>query len=396
MRKKILLVLYLFFMVMSGYANDTSGSVLPTGGVVFEKQNGIQMVTEALYIRPGQIEVNYLFENTTDKDISTRVFFPLPPMPAVEQYLGDEAHDYHFKLWVNGKERTYQTHWTVTQGNTDITAEVADIFSRPEEIISERERSKRLQNIPAEKRSQLLDKKIIEWGWLLDSELGEIENWKMPDNTPWEKQLSYSWLQVFPANKTSAIRHTYQPTSMHSNTGIPFSKCLDKKSPEYLSFMTQDPEDALTAYNNGDRFFAQDYLEYILTTAENWQGPIANFNLLVESPFKSVGCFNGESFYGEKYYTLNLQNYTPGWDMSVDFVYHNYTVKSYTPATLPELFRIDGPANLRKKPNGQITGQLADKTYVWGFPGKKTGQWYPVLQNEKAGYTHRKNLIKVF
>ena len=135
MRKKILLVLYLFFMVMSGYANDTSGSVLPTGGVVFEKQNGIQMVTEALYIRPGQIEVNYLFENTTDKDISTRVFFPLPPMPAVEQYLGDEAHDYHFKLWVNGKERTYQTHWTVTQGNTDITAEVADIFSRPEEII---------------------------------------------------------------------------------------------------------------------------------------------------------------------------------------------------------------------------------------------------------------------
>ena len=47
------------------YANDTSGTVLPTGGVVFEKQDGIKMKTEALYIRPGQIEVNYLFENTT-------------------------------------------------------------------------------------------------------------------------------------------------------------------------------------------------------------------------------------------------------------------------------------------------------------------------------------------
>ena len=73
---KLLFILLLFLSCMSARANDTAGYVLPTGGVMFKKQDGIKMKTEALYIRPGQIEVNYLFENTTDKDITTQVFFP--------------------------------------------------------------------------------------------------------------------------------------------------------------------------------------------------------------------------------------------------------------------------------------------------------------------------------
>ena len=85
---KLLFILLLFLSCMSSRANDTAGYVLPTGGVVFEKQDGIKMKTEALYIRPGQIEVNYLFENTTDKDITTQVFFPLPPIAAVADYYG--------------------------------------------------------------------------------------------------------------------------------------------------------------------------------------------------------------------------------------------------------------------------------------------------------------------
>ena len=90
--KKLLFILLICLFCMSARANDTSGTVLPTGGVVFEKQDGIKMKTEALYIRPGQIEVNYLFENTTDKDITTQVFFPLPQMPAVETFpQGEQA-----------------------------------------------------------------------------------------------------------------------------------------------------------------------------------------------------------------------------------------------------------------------------------------------------------------
>ena len=122
---KLLFVLLICLPCMSARANDTAGYVLPTGGVVFQKQDGIKMKNEALYIRPGQIEVNYLFENTTDKDITTQVFFPLPPIAAVADYYGytrEALHQFHFKLWVNGKPKKYQTVFNLKQGERAVPA----------------------------------------------------------------------------------------------------------------------------------------------------------------------------------------------------------------------------------------------------------------------------------
>ena len=158
------------------YANDTSGTVLPTGGVVFEKQDGIKMKTEALYIRPGQIEVNYLFENTTDKDITTQVFFPLPQMPAVETFpQGDLAHDYEFKLWVNDKPVKYEKNWTILSGETDITALVPVLFYTEEEIISEAELDRRVEMLQPKERQPFIDKNILKYGWILDPTRGEVD-----------------------------------------------------------------------------------------------------------------------------------------------------------------------------------------------------------------------------
>lgn len=378
---------------LSIYANDTSGTILPTGGVVFEKQDGIKMKVEALYIRPYQIEVNYLFENTTGKDITTQMFFPLPEMPAVEEYLGDESHDYKFKLWVNGKQKQYQTHWTVTQNDKDITKEVSILFYRPEEVITDQQLAKRIQTLQEETRQKLQDKKIIEWGWTLDRDKGEIQNWKIPDDTNWKKQISYSWQQTFPAHKTISVRHTYTPTAIYNNVGFPFSECINRESELYKSF-AYIPENENT-YST-DHLQARNYLEYILTTANNWQGPIESFNLIVQSPFKSVGCFDGEAFYGEEYYAVNRQDYTPEWDLSAEFLVNGVLSFNRTQKNIPVLYRIDGPANLRDKPNGKVIAQLADKTYVWVWPDNKKGKWYPVRQNDLSGYTYKQNLIKVF
>ncbi|MBP3513645.1 MAG: DUF4424 family protein [Elusimicrobiaceae bacterium] len=393
MLKKFLCACCLISLPLSLFSNDTAGTILPTGGVVFEKQDGIKMKTEALYIRPGQIEVNYLFKNTTDKDITTQIFFPLPDMPAVEEYLGDEAHDYHFKLWVNGKPKTYQTHWAVIQNNQDITSDVSILFYRLEEVITDRELAQRIQTLPDETRTKLQDKKIIEWGWALDRKNGEIQTWKMPDDAAWQKQISYSWQQTFPARQTIAVRHTYTPTAIYNNEGTPFSSCINRKDEEYQKFI-YIPENESKKY--WPHLRARNYLEYILTTANNWQGSIESFNLLVESPLKSAGCFDNEEFYAEQYYAVNRHNYTPRGDLSVDFIVKEDISHNYAPKSNPVLYRIDGPANLRDKPNGKITAQLADKTYVWVWPDEKRGKWYPVRQNESVGYTHANNLIKVF
>ena len=84
--------------------------------------------------------------------------------------------------------------------------------------------------------------------------------------------------------------------------------------------------------------------------------------------------------------------------MSVDFVVKDFRdiPHNYAPKSEPVLYRIDGPANLRDKPNGKVIAQLADKTYVWVWPDNKKGKWYPVRQNDLSGYTYKQNLIKVF
>lgn len=393
MNKKILCLFYFILISLSVYANDTAGTILPTGGVVFEKQDGMKMKVEALYIRPYQIEVNYLFENTTDKDINTQIFFPLPEMPAVEEYLGDESHDYKFKLWINGKSKPYQTHWTITQNDKDITKDVSILFYHPEEVITDQELDRRIAMLPEETRKSLQDNKIVEWDYLVDWDKGEFPAWIMGDHTAWQKQISYSWQQNFPAHKTVSVRHTYTPTAIYNNVGFPFSECINRESEPYKSF-AYIPENENTY--SLDHLQARNYLEYILTTANNWQGPIESFNLIVQSPFKSVGCFDGEAFYGEEYYTVNRQDYTPQWDLSAEFLVNGVLSFDRTQKNTPVLYLIDGPATLREKPNGKIIGQLADKTHVWGWPEEKKDKWYPVRQNDLSGYTHKQNLIKVF
>lgn len=377
---------------LCAYPNDTSGTVLPTGGVVFEKQDGIKMKTEALYIRPGQIEVRYLFENTTDKDITTQVFFPLPQMPAVETFpQGDLAHDYEFKLWVNDKPVKYEKNWTILSGETDITALVPILFYTEEEIISEAELDRRVEMLRLKERQPFIDKNILKYDWIVDPARGEVQAWKM--TVDWQKQLSYSWQQTFPAGKTVSVRHTYVPTAMTANIGIPFSKCIDAESPKYQDFVFIPENERTYSWNHLD---AQDYVEYILTTANNWQGPIENFNLLVESPLKSVGCFDGEAFYGGQYFAVNRSHYTPEWDISVDFIAKGDIARPYRPKSEPVLYRVDGPANVRSTPNGNVIDQMENDTYVWVWPKDKKGKWYPVLQNGLQGYTHKQNLIKVF
>lgn len=405
MKKTFLALLFVVFVPSFSYANDTSGYVLPTGGVMFEKQDGIKMKVEALYIRPKHIEVNYLFENTMDKDITTQVFFPLPEMSAVSDYHGyyrDAAHQFNFKLWINGKETKYQTHFTLKQNHRNVPASALQLWKTPEESLDFNQFNERVAAMPAKDRQRLVDEKYLEWDWTFvkdpkTNEWEEGEGWTITSDTMmWKKQISYSWQQTFPARKTVSVRHTYTPSYTGTNTGVPFSKCIDYESKQYQDFAYLPPEER--AHEWDTLLKAENYLEYILTTANNWQGPIENFNLLIESSLKSVGCLDGVAFYEEDFFAVNRQNYTPNRDMSVDFLdkYFHHISDKYTPKSEPGLYRIDGPANLRDNPNGKVIGQLANDTYVWVWPDEKKGKWYPVRQNNLSGYTHKQNLLKVF
>ena len=404
--KKIISIFILLscYFCTPALANDTAGYVLPTGGIVFEKQDGIQMQVEALYIRPEQIEVNYIFKNTTDKDITTQVFFPLPPISAVldfYRYYQDAEHHFNFNLWINGEKTNYQTHFTLEQDEREVPAVALQLWKTPEETLDFKQFHERVSAMPEADRQTLVEGNYLKWGWMFvknpqTNEWEEGEGWAIEDGDDkmWQKLISYSWVQTFPARKTVHIRHTYTPSSKTTNTGMPFSSCINPNTWDYQDFV-RIPTPPGTNHL-WDKLDAQDYVEYILTTANNWQGPIENFNLLVESPLKSVGCFDGEAFYGGPYFAVNRQKYTPEWDISVDFIAKGRIARPYHPKSEPALYRVDGPANVRNKPNGKVIGQMENDSYVWVWPKDKKGKWYPVLQNDLQGYTHKQNLIKVF
>ncbi len=58
-------------------ANDFTAE-LATGGLVFVKNNAIEMRAEDLFISAAEIRVNYRFFNKTDRDITVHVAFPMP------------------------------------------------------------------------------------------------------------------------------------------------------------------------------------------------------------------------------------------------------------------------------------------------------------------------------
>ena len=70
-------VLFAAFSATSAIANDTMAE-LKTGGLQFIQSGEVTMAEEHLSISPEIINVDYVFRNNADRDITTLIAFPLP------------------------------------------------------------------------------------------------------------------------------------------------------------------------------------------------------------------------------------------------------------------------------------------------------------------------------
>ncbi len=460
--KKNLTLAFLLLVSVLCFANDTAGIVSETGGVKFLKQDGISMLKEALLIRNGEIEVNYIFKNTTNKDIETTVLFPVPAMPCFLTEDEEKGHDFNFKLFASGKSVPYKTAFTITLVGQDLTDKFKHLYKSYTQLPTEEEFMKVVSSLPEDLQKQIKP----EYG--LHDEMG------YPSLSACSMGISFYWDQKFFKNKNLYIKHTYAPSMSYSSIG--------------------------------GRTVA-----YILTTANNWQGPIAQFDLLVEHPQYIMDTAVGKSIGG--YYTAHKENFTPQENLtfyfnrenlrvddtyrtlsknefrvgigenavlykdegktplckiSISEVYaeldlNNKTWSEHTSIYFPEkgvrygrrlqieeplyvkvsdlylkdyglsgyvqidflmkssesvsadaakikngtdlisctdyikkydirpkLYQIDGPANIRQTPNGEIKAEVADNVYVWAVA--QDGVWYRIITEETFGWTHKNNL----
>ena len=62
---------------LPAFANDTSAE-LSTGGLVFVRNDDVEMRSEDLAISAKEVSVRYRFFNRSDKDVTVLVAFPVP------------------------------------------------------------------------------------------------------------------------------------------------------------------------------------------------------------------------------------------------------------------------------------------------------------------------------
>ena len=294
------LVLLATFLSASSFAHANDSSIGDDNGTItFKSQPTISVDKEALLISEKNIQVDYVFTNTSQKDLTVSIAFPMPPM-----YFGysDHGEITDFNLWVDGEPiKTQRKLVILLDGKIDISKQVAGYGWTERELtyfLSDHES-------PPPKGKKALPR---EW----------FSNEEEPRFTLNEY---FIWQQNFPAGKPVSIKHSYSPSI---STGVP----------QPASYLIQDYA-KLTCLDKGAQLemkkrareygLSWAYVSYILMTANNWQGAIKDFKLTVKKQdakdMVSL-CFDGELKKTDpKTFEFHQQNFKPTHDLSLLFTH---------------------------------------------------------------------------
>jgi len=347
-------------------ANDTTATVTPSG-IEYTTNPNVSIDEEILTISEDKIEVLYRFTNHSDKDLLLDVAFPLPPAPFDddssslrvfpiwdESYLSYIFLDHNplikipntevsnmnlFNLMQKGKapfinfERkvngeSYGFNYRIT-AKTREGKDITEMLTNNNIPLSATFLAGFMEEGKLAQDKRLKDK--LEKMQLLDAKGLPI----------WRNQTTYFWQQNFPAKKTIHVSHTYSP---HPGQ---FFLILPKKgqSAQDIKFEHRDLEDKkLSNYCQSDtlkQFLDEEIkhsllqniqdepkylrvleIDYILTTANNWKGPIKKFTLNIIPPANAKLAHNCEVQLQkqEEKYVYTKHNFTPSQDLKILFV----------------------------------------------------------------------------
>lgn len=252
--RKVLIVVALCFCSFSSHGNDSFASY-SIGGLVLTSTDGIRMAKERLQISRQQITVDYEFENVTDSDITSLVAFPLPEFPPTEES-GIDIDD------INNIDQ--RIGFQVTQNESPIP------FS--------------------------------------------TEKKKIGDSL----KVTFFWTQTFPKKSITRIHHSYSPITGGQLVKATDSEFFQKHTKDYCfdsgfyGWLDKIKRQYPTA-NEGYNLVAVD-LGYIVTTGNNWLGPIGKFELIVEKSSPKIilsTCQTGLKKVSDTRFEFTATNYVP-------------------------------------------------------------------------------------
>ena len=309
--------------VLPAVANDTLAT-LGAGGLVPLRSAAISMEREDLEISTSQIRIRYRFRNHSNRDVSAVVAFPLPELEggAVEHVpmnLPSHKNNFvDFEVRVAGKILDAQTDIRAFHDGREITAQLR-AAGLPLSVIDNSFESA-VQKLTVAQRKQFEKDELI----VTDDASGSpLRYW-----ANWNTRVQFYWTQRFPAKSVVEVEHRYRPV-----VGGAYMTATDTGAERIRPYC--GGADALTkvgltkqhhpvAGPDQPALFER-RIQYILTTANNWSGPIGDFHLTVVTADPDdivLTCFPGLKQTSPTRYELQRTGFHPERDLDLLILTH--------------------------------------------------------------------------
>ena len=259
-------------------ANDSTAE-LGAGGLQLVRNDAVELVSEDLYVSAKKVRVTYRFRNKTDAPATYLVAFPLPPIDAIipeaiNVVLPDDARANFigFTVTVDGKPVTPSLEERATALGVDRTAELRRL-GLPLNPVAEG-LYQRLEALPADQKAEL-------------NRLGLVYIDPYSVQAAWKLETAFYWEQTFPPGVEIVVEHGYEPVvgfgffgdyvlDDASYAGYQSKYCIDG------AFDRAARARLAAVAGTGFPYLDEKRISYILTTANNWSGPIGSFRLVVD------------------------------------------------------------------------------------------------------------------
>ena len=317
-------------MVSPAWANDSSAE-LAAGGLVLTRNDAVAMLAEDLFISRETVSVAYRFKNTTTKDVTIRVAFPMPDV-------GDEDFSFHetaipdreapanllaFKTVVDGKPVTAELEQKALVNGADYTGWLK-ARGVPLAPYLDGTRAALDKMSPEDKA------RAVALNLAIPEEYDQGQGMETHLSPAWTMKATYHWMQTFPAGREVKIEHSYRPSvggSAGTGVGSPYASpddasvyagryCIDQ------AFMA-GVRKVMKARGQEYPPFHEERIDYILTTGGNWAGPIGDFRLVIDKGEPDIlvsFCADGVRKIGPTQFEVRKTNFKPARDLLILFL----------------------------------------------------------------------------
>ncbi|MFD2184307.1 DUF4424 domain-containing protein [Rhodoplanes azumiensis] len=309
-------------------ANDSTAE-LATGGLVFVKNDAIQMLAEDLFVSATEIKVRYRFFNRSAQDVTVHVAFPMPdikvdgPDQNIAVPTEDPVNLLGFSTTVNGAPVRTDVEQRVTGADgVDRTALLRRLGVPLAPHLEATGAA--LDRLPKDKWDELLK---LDLAYVDEYDAGKgMERHLAPR---WSLKTTFYWQQIFPARGETVIEHRYTPSvgaSVQTSLGAPSMA----RDPEIVAHIKRYciENDLLATLERARKTakaefgppYSEQRIDYVLSTGANWSGPIRDFRLVVDKgdPDSLISfCGTGVQKIGPTTFEMRKTDFTPTGDLSV-------------------------------------------------------------------------------